>query len=173
VNFSILATIRALAAPKYRLSCSISLWHYCLAELKRRGEGYHESGAFMLGYSNKNRRVVVDFVFYDDIDPGSLDSGIVEIQAAAFGKLWQICRDRGLEVVGDIHTHPGRPWQSDTDRRNPMVAIQGHIAVIVPNFALHKVKTSELGIYQYLGNHRWQSYLNDSATKFFYVGMFG
>lgn len=32
-----------------------------------------------------------------------------------------------MMVVADVHTHPGRAFQSESDRTNPMVARAGHI----------------------------------------------
>ena len=170
---SIQATIRALAAPKHGLSCPSSLWREGLSELKRRGEGHHESGAFLLGHHTSNRRAIQSFVYYDDLDPHSLDTGIVMIDGITFGKLWQYCRNTRLSVVADIHTHPGQAWQSPTDRKNPMVGTPGHIAIIVPNFAERFVKPSELGIYEYQGQHSWKEHLGMAANEFFYVGIWG
>ena len=107
MTFSIRATIRALAAPKHRLSCPRNVWRRGLAEVARRGEGRHESGAFLLGYRDSIRGRVVRFAYYDDFDPTCLDSGIVVFDGAGFGPLWQLCRETGLKVLADLHTHGG------------------------------------------------------------------
>src|SRR5579871_2672857 len=121
MTFSIRATIRALAAPEHRLSCSATRWRGGLHELARRGEGHHESGAFLLGRQHGGRRVVERFVYYDDLDPYCLDTGIVVFDGAGFGPLWALCRETGLRVVADVHTHGGgRARQSPLDRDNPM-----------------------------------------------------
>ena len=87
--------------------------------------------------------------------------------------LWKYCRETGLLVIGDIHTHPGRPWQSPTDRKNPMIGNTGHIALIVPNYAERLVGSMDLGIYEYRGEHQWKEYLGMAANKFFYIGLWG
>ena len=73
MTFSIRATIRALAAPKHRLSCPRKVWRQGLVEIVSRGEGHHESGAFLLGYRDGIRGRVVRFAYYDDFDPTCLD----------------------------------------------------------------------------------------------------
>jgi proteasome lid subunit RPN8/RPN11 len=78
-----------------------------------------------------------------------------------------------VEVVADIHTHPGVSVQSSVDRENPMVATRGHIALIVPEFARQIVGSSNLGIYQYLGSHMWQNFSHKQANRFFYIGRWG
>lgn len=63
--------------------------------------------------------------------------------------------------------------QSPADRDNPMVAERGHLALIVPEFARRRVGPSELGIYEYEGDHRWRDLTGKEAAKFFYVGIWG
>lgn len=171
--YSIRAIIRGLVAPDHRLSCPSKIWGDGLTELRRRGQGRRESGAFLLGIRNGKLRSIYCFVFYDDLDPLCLDSGIVVFDGAGYGKLWQLCRESGLTVVADIHTHLGLPYQSLADRNHPMVAVVGHIALIVPNLAARPVQTQELGIYEYKGAHNWINHSEKSPGKFFYIGIWG
>lgn len=173
MNFSIRATIRGWVAPEHRLSCSTRLWRTGLQELQRRGNGYRESGAFLLGRQLGTRRVVQHVVFYDDLDPHCLDTGIVVFDGAGYGPLWRLCRERRLQVVADAHTHGGIARQSDDDRHNPMIATTGHIAIIVPNFAQHLDCHDRLGVYEYAGAHRWHDHSGPRAKHFFYVGIWG
>lgn len=178
MSFSLPATIRALAtsllAPEHRLACAAPLWRAGLEELRRRGGGRRESGAFLLGarttHGSADRRRVLRFVYYDDLDARCLDSGVVVFDGARFGPLWQLCREAGLEVVADVHTHPGLALQSDTDRRHPMIATPGHFAVIVPDFAQRIPASVELGLYEYLGAHQWRDHSGAAAGRTFYTG---
>src|SRR5687767_9176431 len=120
---SILATIRAFVAPEHLIACRASIWHACLRELALRGGGYRESGAFLLGVERqaavRPRREIRRFVCYDDLDPCSLDSGIIDFDGVGYNPLWALCRSTGLKVVADVHTHPGPAFQSHSDKRNP------------------------------------------------------
>lgn len=173
MTFSLRTTIRGLVAPEHRLSCSARLWHHGLLELKRRGGGRWESGAFLLGYRAGEHRVITRFAFYDDFDPHCLDTGIVVFDGDGYGPLWDLCRKLGEVVVADVHTHGGAARQSPDDRDNPMIATPGHIALIVPDFAQRAVPMSELGIYEYQGGHRWHDYRGTAAHRFFYRGWWG
>lgn len=165
--------IRVYVAPKHTLSCSTDLWNEGLTELRRRTEGYHESGAFLLGKEDGKRRSVTRFAYYDDLDPHSLETGIVVFDGSGYGPLWQLCRDTDLKVVADIHVHPGVARQSHSDRTNPMIANKGHIALIVPDFAKRVSQPSELGVYQYKGSHSWNDFSGKQAEDFFYIGFWG
>ena len=168
------ATIRAFAAPSHVISCPGELWRNCLRELARRGYGKRESGAFLLGVersrNGRAHREIRDFVCYDDLDPRALDSGIVDFSGEGYTPLWILCRERNLKVVADVHTHPGRARQSETDKRNPMIATAGHVAFIVPNYAMSKHGVADLGIYEYLGAHEWRDLSGERARSHFYTG---
>jgi proteasome lid subunit RPN8/RPN11 len=169
MSFFIKATIRAFVAPDHRLSCPLRLWRHVLSELERRSERRHESGVFLLGSRDGDRREVRDAVYYDDLDPGAYASGVCILHGDAFAKLWALCRAKGLTVVADAHTHPREAFQSASDRTNPMVAREGHIAMIIPNFAQAPVRFQEIGVYEYKGEHEWL----DRTVKFpgyFYTG---
>ncbi len=172
MNFSIRTIISRLLSPQHELSMSWVTWHRLLAGLRRSGRRCsRESGAFLLGKRRDGRARVSTFVLYDELDPHSLDSGIVHIDGRYFGELWEQCRARELEVVADVHTHPGAADQSSSDRANPMVSTKGHIAIIVPNFAAGAVRRSSLGIFRYEGAKTWRSVPLERRKSFFHIGL--
>jgi proteasome lid subunit RPN8/RPN11 len=141
-----------------KLTVLMPLWEELLADLHQRTQGYHESGAFLLGRIEESGRRVERVVYYDDLDRNAYRTGVVVMHAASFGPLWDLCRSSGLSVVADIHVHPEGAWQSWADRDNPMIALAGHLALIVPNFAEPPVLPETLGLYEYLGAHRWRNF---------------
>lgn len=173
MNFSIRTIIRELVAPDHQLSCSKQLWQRGMAEIRRRGKGRRESGAFLLGTQDGTKRRITRFVYYDDLEATALDTGIVILSGAGYGPLWSLCRQTGLRVVADVHTHPGPAFQSCSDRDNPMVATKGHLALIVPDFAQGPSLLSAMGIYEYEGEHCWRNHSGNQANRFFYIGLWG
>lgn len=171
MTFSIRQTIRALTAPEHRISCPRRLWRHVLEELDRRGERLHEAGVFLLGVERSSRLEVKDAVFYDELDPAAYDTGACVLYGDAFAKLWTLCRERGLAVIADAHTHGGAAIQSYEDRTNPMIARAGHVGIIVPNLAKPPVKHTALGVYQYRGDHEWTNRTGRDAKRFFYIGL--
>jgi hypothetical protein len=171
MTFSILAITRRLLSPRPELSCSARLWRRLLASLRERGHGRHESGAFLLGRDDESGRRVVDFLLYDDLDPNSLSTGIVHLDGRHFGRLWDVCRERELSVVADVHTHPWGEGQSPSDQANPIIARRGHIALIVPRFARAPIRREEVGIYRYQGAGQWETVRRRMRRDFFHVGI--
>lgn len=54
-----------------------------------------------------------------------------------------------------------------------MIARSGHIAIIIPNFAHQPIRTSELGIFEYRGEHEWIEHTSLKSPGFFYTGIWG
>ena len=142
-------------ADRSRLEIPLWTWVGLYRGLWRRGRGVRESGAFLLGQRGQGTATVRQIVYYDDLDPDALKTGIVRLSGSALGPLWALCTERGLEVLADVHTHPGGSGQSESDRAHPMVAIRGHISLIVPNFARNAFDLAGVGHYRFEGNKRW------------------
>ncbi len=133
-------------------------WWRLNRDLKWRGRGRRESGAFLLG--RNGTRKVSHFIPYDELDPTAFDTGIIVFHGEGLVPLWEFCRSRKMRVLADVHTHPGE-WteQSGSDSAHPMVAQRGHIALIVPYFAQRRFPSlAGVGIHEYSGDHRWKSW---------------
>lgn len=162
MSFSIAATIRRLLAPQHEVSISWFLWDRLIRDLRVRGQNStRESGAFLLGHMEDKARRITDYVLYDDLDPHSLDTGIVRFNGRHFGNLWKLCEKRGLSVVADVHVHPRGEGQSDSDRNHPMISQAGHVALILPDFAQRNMGADRVGIYRYRGAKRWEAVAHD------------
>lgn len=172
MNFSIARIIRRLWSPRHELSCSWLLWRRLVAQLRERGRNAsRESGAFLLGHRAAGAARIAAFVLYDDLDPHALDSGIVRFDGRYFGELWEICRRGNLQVVADVHVHPGSEGQSDSDQAYPMISRAGHIALILPDFAQGPITTRRIGIYRYLGNKEWRAVPAADRKTFLHIGV--
>jgi proteasome lid subunit RPN8/RPN11 len=132
------------------------LWGALMMDLKERGGGHRESGAFLVSARNEID-LVSRWIPYDELDSGSLNYDYVRLEPRAFTRLWKICSENELRVIADIHTHPFAPVQSQSDREHPMVSFPGHIALIVPRFALGKVTPFDVSFNVYLGDGIWES----------------
>lgn len=163
-------TIRVLIAPQHEISIPLPLWESLVTELERRGNGVRESGAFLLGGIHCGRREVISFVLYDDLEPGCLDTGAINFTSTGYRKLWKHLKGTSLQVVADIHTHPGAAIQSEIDRANPMMPNVGHLAFILPNYAKEEPIPTEAALYQFLGRQQWKAYPDGKSSKKLYVG---
>lgn len=157
-----------LKARQPRITCSATCWRDGVVDLGRRTLGRRrESGAFLLGERHEGAsHAIREFVFYDDVDPHSLDRGIVHFNGSRFPFLWEICRARGYGVVADVHVHPGGYGQSASDRADPVMPRAGHIAFILPDFAAGPNEPGRIGMFEFLGNGVWRDH-SRAGRRFF------
>jgi proteasome lid subunit RPN8/RPN11 len=142
-------------------------WSRLTRELARRGRGERESGAFLLARVEDGGEYprVREWICFDDLDPAALN-GAISIRGSAFNELWGICAERGLRVVGDVHTHPSsHVAQSHIDASNPMVAKRGHVALILPRFGAGRPRPANVGLHLYEGSRKWRSYFDADARR--------
>jgi len=151
------------------LRCPHVIWWNLFRELRRRGSGVHESGAFLIGRREGKFPVVKTVLYYDDVDTHALETGIVRLSGHAMNSVWQFCADHRLEVLADIHTHPGGAGQSRSDQQHPMVAVKGHLALIAPRFARDTYAVRDVGAYRYRGDKLWD---NLTAPRVGWRGIF-
>lgn len=147
-------------APEEPITITRLTWFVLIGDLRRRGRGRRESGAFLLGPGDGKDRRVVEYVCYDDLDPGALDQGFVVFHGEGFSKLWALCAKRKLQVLCDIHTHPGSDVnQSYIDQENAMVPVIGHVAMIAPRFGnTSRWSLDGVGIHRLEEKGRWKQF---------------
>ena len=133
-------------------------------DLAQSGKGVKEAGAFLLGEFDDTGRRVTSYLMYDIVAPqSSLEHDYVAFTAEEMARAWDHCYRTGLKVVADVHTHPLGPAQSATDRAHPIVSVTGHLALIVPFFALRNPRPVDLGVHVFLGAGQWRSMFGQQA----------
>ncbi|MFC7279216.1 hypothetical protein ACFQS1_35090 [Paractinoplanes rhizophilus] len=155
-----------------RLTIEPQLFATLIAGLTERGRGNRESGAFLLTDrshpSGQLPQPVTAIAFYDDLDPLCL-TGAITFSAAGYTALLERCRRDGLRVVGDIHTHPHHHVrQSPIDAAHPMVALDGHVALIAPHYGAGVTGVAQLGVHLRVDG-RWASFYGQRAEHFFHM----
>jgi len=148
-----------------QLEFAPGVWRGLMQDLCRRGRGQREAGAFLLAHRDDAVRAVQTWLAYDELAPESLNYEYVRLETAAFSRLWEWCDQQQLQVVADVHTHPLGPGQSDSDRAFPMIALAGHIALIVPRFALGEPQPVDVSFNVYRGSGRWTSDFGRAAAS--------
>lgn len=58
-------------------------------------------------------------------------------------------------LLGQMHTHPGEAFHSETDDAFPLVSLPGAFSVVVPYFARSPIKLSACACYRSL-DRRWR-----------------
>src|SRR5271155_992302 len=87
-----------------KIEIILTVWKKLMRQLRKKGKGTRETGAFLLG--EKSGNIVSSFICYDELDPHVFDTGIIVFDGDGFIPLWQHCSANSLKVLADVHTHP-------------------------------------------------------------------
>lgn len=148
------------------LEIPTDLYACLMQDLAASGRSLKEAGAFLLGTTVGATRKVKSYLMYDVIAPtSSSEHDYVVLTGEEMAAAWDHCYRVGLEVVADVHTHPMGPRQSVSDRAHPMVSVAGHVALIVPWFAMREPMPADLGVHVFHGSSRWTSMFGEDAQS--------
>ncbi len=125
----------------------------CLASttawLRESSEGRRESTVLWAGRPNGSTLVVVSHL----IEPGYVADALrMNVPTVHRARVVQRLREEDLAVVADLHTHPFEAFLSPVDRAHPYSARIGHIAIVLPRYALED-GTGGWKAYEYRRTH--------------------
>lgn len=131
-----------------RLIVPQSLWQHTLGGLATRSQDWRESGAIWAGGLSGDDALASEVYFHHDLcnDKGRPLS--MELSEDAKFQLYETLGQRGLKLVGMIHTHP-EDWVelSPVDKRNQLCSRIGFWSLVVPWYARQPWQLSVMGIH--------------------------
>jgi proteasome lid subunit RPN8/RPN11 len=151
---SILRLGKRKAAPAYRevttpAPTRIILTESCLHAMQScmapEIEHGHEGIAYLFGLTNGISTVIVGA-----IRPESHTTiGSFNVSSVAMARVVRAATNAGLQVVGQVHTHPGSAYHSGGDVDGARIAYDGYISIVVPNYGRELPSLRGAAIYAY------------------------
>ncbi len=93
-------------------------------------EKRHEGVAYLLGMSDGRTTVALAAVRPE----ARTTRGSFDVTAVAMAKVVRSANTVGLQVVGQLHTHPGQAYHSDGDEQGAHIAYSGFASVVIPTY---------------------------------------
>jgi proteasome lid subunit RPN8/RPN11 len=90
----------------------------------------HEGIAYLFGQTNGESTLIVGSIRPD----AQTTVGSFNVSALAMARVVRTATDAGLQVVGQIHTHPGQAYHSDGDIDGARIAYDGYVSIVVPEY---------------------------------------
>jgi proteasome lid subunit RPN8/RPN11 len=145
--------------PSRRLimtEASVLAMRDCMAAEIARG---HEGIAYLLGQTNSATTIVIGA-----IRPEARTAvGSFSVTSIAMARIVRKATDAGLQVIGQIHTHPGQAYHSDGDEDGARIVYDGYVSIVVPDYGRRLPSLAEAAFYFYRGEAF--SELNGKAVK--------
>lgn len=135
----------AKSLPARRLiiteSSLASMQHSVAAETAKR----HEGIAYLLGQTNGSTTIVLGAVRPES----HTTRGSFNVSSLAMAKVVRTANDAGLQVVGQIHTHPGEAYHSDGDVEGARIAYDGFVSIVAPDYGRLLPSLTRCAVYFY------------------------
>jgi len=100
---------------------------------QRQGQNNFEGRAYWVGCLNGTTAQITRIIIPEQIPKKTLWGVSVTVPQQANIKVSRELK-LGEYIVAKVHSHPGKAYNSDTDKANPFLRHSGSISIIVPNF---------------------------------------
>lgn len=80
--------------------------------------------------------------------------GSFHVQAPAMRQVVEAANGSGLQVVGQLHTHPGQAFHSDGDEEGARIRFSGFVSIVLPDYGMHLPSFEGAAIYIYSAGER-------------------
>lgn len=122
--------------------------HACLSSEIRKG---HEGIAYLLGRTDGTVTLAVSaFRPKAKTTPGSF-----HVEPVAMAVCVRTAARLGLQIVAQVHTHPGVAYHSDGDVEGARIRYIGYASVVLPDFGRRLPHLDEAAVYVFCGNRGW------------------
>jgi proteasome lid subunit RPN8/RPN11 len=137
----------ALPAPRLILTqgCVIAL-RSCLEPEIRKG---HEGISYLAGRSDGTTSLAVACMRPEAITtPGSFN-----VTAPSMARIVRTAVCQGLQVVGQVHTHPRLAYHSDGDEEGARIAYTGYVSIVLPDYGRRLPNLDKAAIFMFRAGH--------------------
>lgn len=135
------------------------------AHLRAVGRDGHEGMALWVGIQTSEIFNVSRTIIPAQRHIRNSDGVCVVIEADELHRLNVMLYKEKLTLLGQIHSHPGRAYHSDTDDRYAIATTVGCLSLVVPDFARAPFAISRCASYRLNGRGRWKELsLREAST---------
>ena len=136
--------------------------------LQQLGNEGKEGRVFWGGVEAPFGPIYVTTCFIPGISKASLGSVTVDTSEGA--KVVSEARKRGLEIVAQVHSHPGGAFHSCTDDEYAFSYSKRFLSIVVPNFGKDGMEPlTKCCIVSYEGQGKWQRHSLEEIRRNFVI----
>lgn len=81
-------------------------------------------------------------------------TGSFHVDGAAMRRVVEAANARGLQVVGQLHTHPGHAFHSDGDIAGALIRFGGFVSIVLPDYGTRLPSMDGAAIYMFSRDER-------------------
>ncbi len=131
--------------PAFRLVVAEAALHAMQHAMAPEIAKGHEGIAYLAGQTSGETTLVIGALRPE----ARTTRGSFDVSARAMAKIVRTVADVGLQVVGQIHTHPREAYHSDGDVEGARIAYDGFVSIVLPDYGRHLPSLSQSAVYVY------------------------
>ena len=122
------------AAWRPRSTFAVRMTTHCRDQvtehLHKSAQRRHEGIVYFVGLTNGTTSAAL----YAMLPEADATSGSVDVSARELGKIIRAASEAGLQVVGQLHTHPADAYHSEGDLVGMRIRYPGYFSIVVPGY---------------------------------------
>ncbi|PZV34876.1 hypothetical protein B5V02_30105 [Mesorhizobium kowhaii] len=135
------------------------------AHLRRVGREGNEGMALWVGVQQDRHFAVTETVIPAQHHIRTSDGVCVIVPAEELHRLNVWLYKRGLKLLAQIHSHPGRAYHSTTDDAYAVATTVGCLSLVVPNFAREPFDLARVAAYRLDAKANWNEVPSAALTR--------
>jgi hypothetical protein len=80
---------------------------------------------------------------------------LVEVNGEELFRINLWLYENGMQLIAQLHAHPGEAYHSETDNAYPIMAQAGGLSLVLPDFAVRPFDIRDLAAYRLLPDRGW------------------
>lgn len=136
------------------------------AALAKSQQQRHEGVAYLLGRTDGAITLAIA-VFAPE---ARTTAGSFHVSPRAMVACMQAAAQFELQVVAQVHTHPGQAFHSDGDVEGAKIRYPGYVSLVLPEFGRHLPSLAGAAAYQWQKPHGWVALSDDDTIIISKIG---
>lgn len=113
--------------------------------IKESGAQSHEGIVYLAGRITDSRTIITTTL----VPEAKTTRGSFEVSGESMSRVVDRACHARLELVGQLHSHPGSAYHSDGDVEGANLVRNGFVSIVVPNYGLYLPELTQSCAYQW------------------------
>lgn len=135
----------------------LSAIQQCLAKYTRNK---HEGIAYLLGQVSEDRTIAVAAI----CPKARTTYGSFSVTSKDMARVIKTANKFNLQVVGQVHSHPGDAFHSDGDEAGANIAYKGYVSIVLPQYGSKLPSLDNAAFFLFNGRGKFIELRKDNVT---------
>lgn len=124
--------------------------------LRAMGTSRLEGVALLAGYEDDHGNFQVEATIVPEQESKNMEDGLLySVSGDELHRINVWLYQNKLTLITQVHSHPGVAYHSDTDDAFPIVAFEGGVSIVIPDFGFGPASPTQWAVYRLQAEGNW------------------